>query len=156
MKLLITGSREWTDRKAIRDVLARFPAGTVLIHGACRGADKIAAGVGNQLGFDVRPYPADWERFGNAAGPIRNQEMIDKECLDGDEIDICIAFHDDLENSKGTKDMIEKADNAGINTRRYYSRAAQPVPAVKVKTSASGRRYVEIDEVIKRRLARAR
>lgn len=128
MKLLVTGSRDWADRKVIRDVLSRFPAGTILIHGDRRGADRIAKTIGKQLGFDVRDYPADWDRFGNAAGPIRNQEMLDKENTDGDEIDICIAFHDDLESSKGTKDMVARADNAGVNTRRYFSRAEQPVP----------------------------
>ena len=128
MKLLVTGSRNWKDRKAIRDVLMRFSTGTILIHGDCHGADKMAAAIGQQLGFDVRPYPADWDRYGNAAGPIRNQEIIDKENLIGDEIDLCIAFHDDLESSKGTKDMLERAAKAGISTRLYFSRAKQPIP----------------------------
>lgn len=129
MKLLITGSRDWKEKRTIRNVLSDFPAGTVLVHGDCRGADRIAGSIGKQLGFDVRPYPANWQAYGNAAGPIRNQEMLDKENIDGDKIHICIAFHDDLEQSKGTKDMLEKASNAGVDTRLYFSRVAQPHPA---------------------------
>lgn len=139
MKLLITGSRYWRDRQTIWDVLTRFPAGptTVLVHGDCRGADKIAGEIGKHLGFDVRPYPAKWHLYRDAAGPIRNQEMINKEHLIGDEIDICIAFHDDLQKSKGTKDMLERAGKAGINTRIFCATHCKLVAA---RDAATGRR----------------
>ena len=48
-------------------------------------------------------YPADWDRHGKAAGPIRNQRMIDTG------VDLVVAFHDDLEHSKGTGHMVKIA-----------------------------------------------
>lgn len=86
--VLVCGSREWTDRDRIRFWLKKLPSGCTVVHGdngivdpktgtAVRGADKIAGEVAAELGFKVRPFPADWDRHGDAAGPIRNQQMID-------------------------------------------------------------------------------
>jgi hypothetical protein len=55
------------------------------------------------------PFPADWDKYGKAAGPIRNQQMLDE-----GHPDMVIAFHDDLTNSKGTKDMVKRAKKAGV------------------------------------------
>jgi hypothetical protein len=52
---------------------------------------------------------AKWEKYGLAAGPIRNQEMLDTY-----KPDLVVAFHNDIEHSKGTKDMITRAMNYGI------------------------------------------
>jgi len=56
--------------------------------------------------MEAEPHPADWERHGRAAGPIRNQEMADAGA------DLCIAFPYGI--GKGTYDMIERARKAGI------------------------------------------
>ena len=59
-RILMTGSRDWTDRKLIEQglraaaALAMVPAGStdvVLVHGAARGADALAADVAGQLGW---------------------------------------------------------------------------------------------------------
>jgi len=102
MKLLVTGSRVWLDTWLIEQHLAKFPKGTVLVHGDAKGADRIAGRVGQRLGFDVRPYPADWDKHPKTAGPIRNREMFDKEAP----FDAVLAFHDDPGLGKGTRDMV--------------------------------------------------
>lgn len=114
MKVLVTGDRAWDDVKLVVDTLEQLPPGTIVVHGAYRGADTVAGEVAKALGFVVRAYPADWESFKFRAGPIRNQLMLDEEHRDDEPIDLVIAFHDDIEHSKGTKDMIKKALNAGI------------------------------------------
>ncbi len=54
MTVLVTGSREWVNRRAMRRELAKLPAGkTLLIHGACRGADRMAGDLADDLGFEV-------------------------------------------------------------------------------------------------------
>lgn len=45
-------------------------------HGDYEGADKMAGRIAARLGLKVVPHPADWEKHGIAAGPIRNAEMM--------------------------------------------------------------------------------
>jgi hypothetical protein len=107
-KVLVTGDRNWDDRDLIRQALSRFPEDTIVIHGAARGADRIADEVAQELGLEVRAYPAQWERYGKAAGPIRNRQMLDEESPD-----LVLVFHHDLGQSRGTRDMIQAANEAG-------------------------------------------
>ncbi len=79
-----------------------------IVHGAARGADSMAAVLGIRLGFKVIPCPANWERFGRAAGAIRNKWMADSEP------DLVLAFHRDIGRSKGTKNMVELARKRNI------------------------------------------
>lgn len=51
---------------------------TVLIEGEQRGADLASKAWAISKGITVEPYAADWNRLGNAAGPIRNRQMRDK------------------------------------------------------------------------------
>jgi len=79
--VLVTGSRDWTDEACIREALQKVvmpDRAMVLVHGACHlgGADMIADGIARELGWTVHPYPADWEKWGKAAGPIRNNTMV--------------------------------------------------------------------------------
>ncbi len=62
------------------------------------------------LGYTVHPHPANWDQYHRAAGPLRNREML-KEAPD-----IVLAFHDDLSQSKGTRDMVNQALKAGVPT----------------------------------------
>jgi hypothetical protein len=114
MKILVTGDRKWDDIPRVVEELERFPSGTVLIHGACVGADTICAAVAEQLHFEVRAYPADWDTFRKAAGPIRNQQMLDLEHRADEPIDLCLAFHNELDKSRGTLDMLRRVDKAKI------------------------------------------
>ncbi|MGH3926135.1 MAG: SLOG family protein, partial [Pseudonocardiaceae bacterium] len=92
-RLLVFGGREWAERPAFQQALRKAQAqgvGTV-IHGGCRGADRIAGTVAEQLGMTVEAYPADWPQYGKAAGHVRNQRM-----LDDARPDYAIGFHADL------------------------------------------------------------
>lgn len=106
--MLFCGSRDWRDEYAIWEQLEKLPEGTVIVHGAARGADTIAGAVAERMGFEVEAYPAEWRKFGRSAGPIRNRQMADSG------IDLCVAFHEDIANSRGTADMVNVCRKRGI------------------------------------------
>lgn len=117
-RILVTGSRNWADRdvvfETLMDVLAErgHPADMVLVHGACpTGADKMADEIWcGFLGYRVERHPAEWSQFGRAAGPRRNQEMVDAGA------DLCVAFL--MPGSRGTADCVKRAEAAGIPVRK--------------------------------------
>ena len=111
MRVLICGDRNWSDFDTIFQYLSKLPKDTVVIEGEARGADSMAREAARLLGLRVEPYPADWEKHGRAAGPIRNKEML----LKG-RPDLVVAFHENIATSKGTKNMVDQALKAGIKT----------------------------------------
>lgn len=113
MKILCCGDRNWDDESKVRKILAeyhyRYPIN--IIHGNAKGADRIAAMVAMQLNMGVESFSANWAEHGKAAGPLRNQLMIDAHP------DLVIAFHSNIENSRGTADIVKRARLAGIPVR---------------------------------------
>ena len=107
MRVIVTGSRDWEDDKPIHDALSSLPPDTVVLHGGARGADAAAGRIARGLGLEVHTYPAQWSRYGRAAGYLRNQEM-----LDSAPVDLVLAFP--LPQSRGTWDMVERAKVAGV------------------------------------------
>lgn len=89
MRVLVCGGRGYQDRDRVFEVLDRVAAKhgpLTVIHGACqdrdgnmRGADRWAHEWAVDRGHDVIPRPADWDRYGKAAGMIRNRQMRDEE-----------------------------------------------------------------------------
>ncbi len=105
-RVIVCGSRGWTDRDRIADRLFYLPPDAIVVHGAAKGADRIAAQEAEKLGLLVEPHPADWNTLGKKAGSLRNREMA----MLG--ADLCIAFWDG--RSKGTLDMMNAASNQHI------------------------------------------
>lgn len=115
MRILVCGSRDWTDEKSIRSVLEKYTDVT-LITGGCRGADQLAFKIGKDLGFQNVVFEAEWGSYGRSAGPIRNRRMLDE-----GRPDLVIAFHEDLVRSKGTKNMVSIAKAKNVPVICYKS-----------------------------------
>lgn len=116
MKILVCGSRDYSDNRTMNTILnfALAIYGEIeIVEGEARGADIMAREWAKAHNIRYYPYPADWERYGKAAGPIRNQEMLAKE-----NPDLVIAFpiNGDLEQTTGTKDMVNRARKHKIPT----------------------------------------
>lgn len=109
MRVLICGSRNFRDAKRIFHYLSGVAKGTVIIEGEARGADTIVWVCCEILGLKYISFPADWSAYHKAAGVIRNQEMLEK-----GKPDLVLFYHDNLDESRGTIDMITRADRAGI------------------------------------------
>jgi hypothetical protein len=129
LRILITGSREWTGRTAIRRALEavleqcagdcfEHISEVTVVHGAARGADRIAGEVATELGCTVEVHPANWDRYGKAAGPIRNLEMIRQGA------DVCLAFP--LGPSRGTRHAMAAARAAGITVQDCSAQVVVP------------------------------
>jgi hypothetical protein len=115
-RLLVTGSRTWTAEAAIRgalnDLHREYGNRLVVVHGACStGADAIADQWCRNLGVPAERYPADWNTYGRAAGPRRNQQMVDTRP------DRCLGFIRSA--SRGASHCATAAQAAGIPVRRY-------------------------------------
>ncbi len=110
-RMLITGWRDWPEshRGWIFGHLDENMSGaTVLVHGQCPkgGADLWAERWALRHGLTVERHPADWDRYGKAAGPRRNTAMVELGA------DLCVAFPGP--GSSGTWDCVRKASDAGI------------------------------------------
>lgn len=117
LRVIITGSRSWTNRERIADRLFDLPVTSTIVHGAARGVDRIAHGEAEKLGLIVEPHRAEWNIHGELNGFVpcscppeksvcklagfrRNEEMAFLGA------DLCIAFWDG--RSSGTLDMMER------------------------------------------------
>ena len=48
----------------------------LVLHGGARGADRAIAAASQRLGWPVEAIPAQWARYGLAAGPVRNGQLL--------------------------------------------------------------------------------
>lgn len=130
LRVLVCGSRRWTDRWIIGTVLNGFLeeaiinfGSLVVIEGCSGGADMFAHHFydgpcesptgGSHAGHQNvkhEHYPADWQRYGKRAGYIRNQRMLDE-----GKPQVVVAFRSEGK-SPGTDMMVELARKAGIRT----------------------------------------
>ena len=108
MIVLVTGGRNYSDFEWLETVLGWLPI-TTLAEGCARGADRLAELWAFSRGVECWHFPADWHRYGLAAGPIRNEQMLVKA-----QPDLVVAFP----GSRGTADMIQRAEKAGVRVLR--------------------------------------
>jgi len=71
-----------------------------IVSGHCRGVDSLAERYAKENDYKLDIFPADWEKYGRAAGPIRNEKMVAS-------AQVVLALWD--YKSKGTKNLIENA-----------------------------------------------
>ena len=105
MRLLVCGGRDYADSARVFAALdaahARRPI-SVVIHGACRGADMLADAWAERMQIERLQFLADWSR-GPQAGPERNQRMLEFGKPDG----VCV-----FPGGRGTADMLNRALSA--------------------------------------------
>lgn len=111
MKIIVAGSRDFDDYERLARLMDRLTApyvDVVVLSGAAKGADALGERWAFGWMWTVMRFHADWNRHGKAAGPIRNQEMVDA-------ADAAVFFWKG--GSKGTADCIARAKKKGIRTK---------------------------------------
>lgn len=127
LRVVITGSRKFnnyellknTATKIILSLLSELEESSMLDHieiisGDCRGADILSQRFAKEFNVTFKQFSTDWDREGNLAGCIRNEEMV-RYASDYSSRGALIAFWDG--ESKGTKNIIKVADR--INLKSY-------------------------------------
>ena len=107
-KIIVCGDRKWRHTDIIYKRLSNLPFNSIIIEGGCSGADLQAKNAALELGLEVIEFPAVWKKYGKVAGPIRNIKMLNANP------NLVIAFHDDIENSRGTKHMVSETRKRNI------------------------------------------
>lgn len=119
MRVLVCGGRDFTDFIKLTNVLEGILNEVweeddlipiTIIQGGAIGADFLAKvfatnTYGHNMYIFHKEFKADWKKYGNAAGPIRNQQMLDE-----GKPDLVVAF----KGGNGTTDMINRAKKAGV------------------------------------------
>lgn len=110
MKVLVCGGRDFEKfhiLERVLDVVHKDGRISLIIEGGAEGADKLAFDYAYMNLIPSMRFPANWHKYKKAAGPIRNQQMLDE-----GKPDLVVAFP--TKNSQGTWDMIRRAEKAGI------------------------------------------
>lgn len=124
MRVLVCGGRDFDDWRLLDNYLTKFfelriekhnleKSDFLLIQGEAKGADFLARVWAKYYGIPYKDgsFPADWKKYGKAAGSIRNKQMLDE-----GKPDIVVAF----KGGTGTADMLKKAQDSDIVTYEVH------------------------------------
>lgn len=106
MRVIIAGGRDYKNYNFVKEQLDELWSKHLelkeltILNGMASGVDSLAYKWAKERNFTIEEYPAQWNRYGKAAGPMRNRQMAEK-------ADVLIAFWDG--HSPGTQNMIEEA-----------------------------------------------
>lgn len=115
-RILVCGGRDYADQAMLFGVLDMEAVARpihAIIQGGASGADRLARLWCHSRMCRYDNYPADWKKHGKAAGPIRNQQMLDEA-----KPTKVFAFP----GGRGTADMIRRAKAAGVPVFTFPAR----------------------------------
>lgn len=108
MKLIIAGSREGFELFDVSNAMVESgfkERVTEVVSGTARGVDRLGEFWAKVNGIPIKRFPADWGKYGRAAGHLRNREM-------GDYADaLLVLIHNE---SKGSEGMLRYAMKKGL------------------------------------------
>lgn len=120
IRIIVAGTRTFSDYELLKNKLDDFVSKlkqkypdkqVVIITGSAKGADQLGNLYARNHHIPLKEFPADWNTYGRAAGPIRNQQMLDYALY---EIPALIVFWDG--ESRGTKNMMNIAKRHNVQT----------------------------------------
>ena len=118
-RIIVAGGRDFSNyillSETLDAVLKRYTdSETIIVTGCCHGADALGERYAKEHGIPVKRFPADWQQYGKAAGPIRNRKMAEYAAeRDG----MLVAFWDG--KSRGTASMVRLAEKYGLRIKTF-------------------------------------
>ncbi len=112
-KVIIAGGRDFKNYDYLKECCNKAlsnQANIQIVCGMAKGTDLLGKRYGDEFGYPVAEFPADWDGIGKKAGFVRNEQMADY----GNAL---IAFWDG--SSKGTAHMIDLATKKGLKVKIY-------------------------------------
>jgi uncharacterized protein YeaO (DUF488 family) len=110
MRVIIAGCRTFNNygllKSKLDKILKDYNDEIIIVSGNANGADKLGEKYGKEKNYEVELYPADWDKHGKSAGPIRNAQMANVG-------NVLVAFWDG--KSSGTGNMIDQATKKGLD-----------------------------------------
>lgn len=103
MRVLVCGGRDYLDKAVVYDTLINIQP-TEICQGGANGADFLAKQWAENWNIPCKEFRANWKKYGKAAGPIRNKQMLEEF-----DPDLVLAFP----GGSGTQNMISLAKAAG-------------------------------------------
>lgn len=107
-RVVVAGSRNFKDYDRLAAELDKFLKGkknVTIVSGTARGADRMGEQYAAEHGYKIDQFPAEWGKYHQGAGPIRNLQMVKT-------ADAVVAFWDN--ESSGTKNIIDCARQENI------------------------------------------
>ncbi len=116
-RIIICGGRHFKDydrlESTMNEVMSKIaPWRDVIeiVSGHCEGADQLGELYAKKHDLLCKVFPAQWKKYGKAAGPIRNSEMV--KYASEAEMSVVVAFRSP--RTKGTNDTVKKATKQGF------------------------------------------
>lgn len=105
-RIAVAGSRHFVNETLVNWAFSELGvgAGDTIVHGACVGADILCARVARLFKAETEAHPAEWKKYGKAAGPIRNRQMLESG------VNMLVAFP----GGRGTNNAVMTARSMGI------------------------------------------
>ena len=111
-RIIVAGCRAFDDYQLLSSTLNAhmriYDYDMEIVSGTCRGADILGERYAKEWNLCCKRFPADWSKFGKAAGPIRNRQMAEYATN-------LVAFWDGNKNRSGTWNMINVATKLGLH-----------------------------------------
>ena len=114
-RIVVCGCRHFSDKQLCFDTLDELLRGETdveIVSGHAKGADLLAEAYAKERGIALKVFPAQWDRYGKGAGPVRNKEMLEY-AREADPL--VVAFWDG--ESPGTAHMMRIAAEKGVKVR---------------------------------------
>jgi hypothetical protein len=110
MIIAFSGDRNFSNKWFVYEIIFVFldDKDLKILVGDCRGLDYWVRYWAEELDVPHEVFKANWDKHGKAAGPIRNKRILERKP------DVLIAIHPNMDESKGTKNMVAQARGLGI------------------------------------------
>ena len=114
VRLIIAGSRDFDNYNLLEKACVNYLDTIIqdrnikvrIVSGCAKGADTLGELFARTFGYPIKKFPADWDKHGKAAGPIRNKQMAEY-------ANTCIVFC--RNKSRGSLNMVHQAMEEGIS-----------------------------------------